>query len=105
MRLVTRQERRTELKYYEAWLGTRKVKLEDGEHREFRVELGCPPEGETPEGYALLKDVLGEGGKAVYFSKWYQQISAARDELIRVSKFYEDKGSKVIVFFEIRGEL
>lgn len=99
------KERQTELKYYEAWLGTRKVKLEDAEHREFRVEVGSPPGGETPEGYKLLKGVPGEGGKDVYFSKWYQQIAAAKDELIRVSKFYEAKGFKVIVFFEIRGEL
>jgi len=93
------------LRYYELWLGTRKVKCADGERREFRVEVGAPPESETPTGYKLLKDVRGEGGKNIYSSQWFQEIGAARDELIKTSKFYETKGFKVMVFFEIRGEL
>jgi hypothetical protein len=93
------------LRYYELWLGTRKVKQPTGEHREFRVEVGVPPESEIPEGYELLQDVPSEGGKSVYSSKWYENIGAARDELIKTSKFYENKGFKVIVFFEIRGKL
>nr|MDO8133126.1 hypothetical protein [Candidatus Njordarchaeum guaymaensis] len=93
------------MKYYELWLGTRKVKCAEGERREFRVEVGAPPESVTPTGYKLLKDVRGEGGKSVYSSKWFPKIGAARDELIKASKFYETKGFKVMVFFEIRGEL
>ena len=93
------------MRYYELWLGTRKVKQSTGEYREFRVEVGVPPESEIPEGYELLQNVRSEGGKNVYSSKWYQNISAARDELIKTSKFYESKGFKVMVFFEIRGEL
>ncbi|WXG46174.1 MAG: hypothetical protein WED05_05845 [Candidatus Atabeyarchaeum deiterrae] len=89
--------------YYEAWLGTRKVKADDGEHREYRVEIATPAEKAAPPDYEPLDQKTEKDGKKVYISKWLQTIESARNELMSVTRLIESKACKIVVFFEIRG--
>jgi hypothetical protein len=89
--------------YYEAWLGSRKVKDEKGDSKtEYRVELAVPPENAPPPEYKLVEESENKGVKKVYGSEWLPTIEHAKNELAAVTDYCRRQSFKIIVFFEIR---